>query len=103
MIPSDGMSVNSGDSAAKFFENHGSALSEEEKSFLTSVKHWPNVWGECVTALLLQRSLAKHATALNAAAVASNRNAKSLTWATWALVFVTAVLVVIGIFNNLQK
>ena len=99
MIPSDGMSSNTGDSAKVLLEAHGPALSKEETSFLASVKHWPNVWGECLAALLLQRSLSKHADALNSAAAASDRYAKSLVGATWALVCVTAALVVVGIIQ----
>lgn len=97
MIPGDGISKKSGDVAIALLESHGTELSAEELSYLGAVKHWPNVWGECVSALLLQRSLLKHADALNAAAEASNRHGKSLVWATWALVVATISLVFVGV------
>lgn len=94
------MSGGAGNVAKNLIEAHGSALSEVETSFLASVEEKPNVWGECVSALVLQRSLGKHADALNSAASASERYAKSLARATWALVAATAVLALIEIIRK---
>lgn len=92
---SDGM----GGVAAELISAHGKPLIKEEADYLVSSAQWPNVWGECVSALLLQRSLGKHADALNSAAAASDRYAKALVRATWALVIVTLALVIIGVIQ----
>lgn len=102
MISGDGITSNSKDSAIVLLETNGPVLSKEEVSFLASVKHWPNVWGECVSAMLLQRSLSRHADALNSAALASKSYAKALVWATWALVFATVALAVIGAIQSFR-
>jgi hypothetical protein len=90
------------DVAKDLIEAHGGSLSTEETVFIASVKQWPNVWGECVAALVLQRSLSKHAEALNSAASASDRYARSLVKATWALVAATAALVIVGIIQMIH-
>jgi len=82
--------------AHKLIESHGMALTKEESDLLVHAKQWPNTWAECVSALLLQRALTKHANALNSAATASDRYAKSLVWATWALVAATSAMVAVG-------
>lgn len=88
-----------GDVAQNLLEAYGGALSKEETAFLEYVRQWPNTWGEGVSALILKRSLSKHAEALNAAAASSERYAKSLVSATWALVAATLVLAFIGIIQ----
>ena len=48
---------------------------------------------------ILKQALAAHAEALNKSAKASEKHAKSLTWATWALFGATLALVIVAIVS----
>ena len=87
--------------ANNLLASHGKPLSKEETAFLTHLAQWPISWGDGISALLIQRSLSKHAEALNGAATASDRYSKSLAYATWALVAVTVALVGMGVIQVL--
>ncbi|KAA3642345.1 MAG: hypothetical protein DWQ07_25260 [Chloroflexi bacterium] len=50
-------------------------------------------------AKLMEKALLAHAAALNRAAAASDKYARSLTWATWALVAATVGLIVVALIG----
>ena len=93
------VSKQTGDVGQNLIEAHGGPLTTQESEFLEYLKQWPGTWGEGISALLLKRSLSKHADALNSAAASSDRYAKSLVSATWALVAATLVLSVVGLIQ----
>ena len=80
-------------------------LTDNEKQFIEMVSAWPGAGVEATslvyTSRLLEKALRRHAEALIMAANASDRYARRLVWATWALVAATAALVVTTIVSIL--
>jgi hypothetical protein len=94
------MPVGSDKTTQDLITSAGLIYSDEEKNFINSVaslhggEHWGVTTSTLYSTKLLDRALAKHSDALIAAAEASDRYAKNLVKATWALVIATAVLAI---------
>ena len=85
------------------FKSQGDILTEEEKKYLElATGNSTTITAlQCMSSLLLQRSLNSHAKALKNAAESSDKYAASLVKATWVLVLATFVLAMVSIIPPL--
>lgn len=96
------MVQNISEEIAKLLEASEDKFSKEELDLLRAriTGYWSaevssRFFASLYPAKLLESALKEHAQALARAAEASDRYARSLTWATWALVAVTFLLVIV--------
>lgn len=90
----------------ELMRSRGFSVSNEESRFFAALRHkeLDNEMAQAIFVLysskLLESALQDHASALTRSAEASERHASSLKWATWALVTVTAALVIVTIYGR---
>ncbi len=72
------------------------------KTAVTADMNQTRVASEVLLAKTIAAAMAQHAKALQDSATASDRHARSLTRATWALMFATVALVLIAVVQLLR-